>query len=138
MKDDGPINPADFRVPPEQMAEEEMAAKRAAKSSTPRKSRRGSKFIQLPKMVVIAIAQKNYPLALVVAAAIYQGWYEDYKKRNPVLVTSVLLAPYGISPDQKLRALKVLEATGHYTVNSLAGRNPLVMMKWIPPKELKP
>jgi len=133
-----PLDPNDFILTPEQIAEAKKLAALQKKSPPPSKSKSWSRHIQLPISVTEAIARTNCAPAWALAMAIYRGWYEDYKKRNPVLVTSALLAPYGISRQQKLRALKALEATGHYTVDRFTRRNPLVFMKWILPKELKP
>ena len=73
--------------------------------------------------------------ALALVMAIYEGWYRDFKKRNPVKLTSDLLAEFGVSKDQKSKALKVLEQTGFFVVERFHRRNPLVMMKWILPKD---
>ena len=101
------------------------------KSIPSRKSKRGGiEFYQFPKAVVDALIQMNYGPAWALAATIYKGWYEDYKKRNPVLVTSAILAKYGLTRHQKSRALKILEDSGQYIVERSANRNPLVMMKW--------
>jgi hypothetical protein len=109
----------------------------ATKKSAPsRKSKREIQFYPFPKAVVDALIQANYGPAWALAAAIYKAWYGDFKKRNPVLVTSAILVEYGLSRNQKARALKVLEGTGQYIVDRFARHNPLVTMKWVPVKEL--
>ena len=127
------FKPEDFRLSPEEMAamKEQPAAERI-----PRKSKKEIQYYQFPKAVVDALIRANYGPAWALAAAVYKGWYKDYKKRNPILVTSAILVEYGLSRNQKSRALKVLEGTGQYIVDRFARHNPLVTMKWVPVKEL--
>jgi hypothetical protein len=73
--------------------------------------------------------------ALTVAMVIYETWYYDYEKSNPVRLTTRGLQGRGLSRGQKQRALRVLEGTGLYIVERFKGRNPLVMMKWVPVKD---
>ena len=108
----------------------------ADKPSPPRKPKREIEFYPFPGDVVAALIRANYAPAWTLAAVIYKTWYRDYKKLNPVLVTSAILAIYGLTRHQKSRALKVLEDSGQYIVERSANRNPLVMMKWIRVKEL--
>ena len=105
------------------------------KSPAPSKQKRGLEFYQFPKAILIAVFRANYMPALALVMAIYEGWYRDFKKRNPVKLTSDLLAEFGVSKDQKSKALKVLEQTGGFVVERFHRRNPLVMMKWILPKD---
>ena len=95
------------------------------------KSKQGIKFYQFPKTVVDALAQVKYEPAWRLAAAIYKGRYEDFKKRNPVKLTSALLAEFRVSKKQKSKGLKFLEQTDLFLVKRFPGRNPLVTMKWI-------
>jgi hypothetical protein len=97
---------------------------------TPRKDRRTIDFYPLPKAVIDGIVAADYMPALVVAVVIYETWYYDYEKRNPIRLTSASLQARGISRDQKRRALTVLENTAQYLVERFPRRNPLVMMKW--------
>jgi hypothetical protein len=122
------FRPEDFRLSPEQMA--------ATKEQPPaepilRKSKKEIQYYQFPKAVVDALIQANYAPAWALAAAIYKGWYKDFKKRNPVTLTSAQLAEFQISRGQKARALKVLENTDHFIVERFGRRNPLVTMNWI-------
>jgi hypothetical protein len=102
-----------------------------AKSPSSHKPKCGIEFYKFPKAVVDALIQVNYMPAWVLAAAVYKGWFEDFKHRNPVKLTSARLAGFRISKDQKTKGLKFLERTGLFLVERPPGRNPLVMMKWI-------
>ena len=102
-----------------------------AKLPFPHKPKCGIEFYKFPTAVVDALIQVNYAPAWALAAAVYKSWYEDFKKRNPVKLTSARLAEFRISKDQKTKGLKSLEQTGLFLVERPPGRNPLVMMKWI-------
>jgi hypothetical protein len=127
------LDPARFRVSSEEMA---VVKEQLAEKPIPRKSKREIEFYQFPKTVMDALIRANYGPAWALAAVIYRGWYDDFKKRNPVLVTSAILAEYELSRNQKSRALKILEGTGQYIVDRFARHNPLVTMKWLLVKEL--
>jgi hypothetical protein len=124
------IDPKDFVIPPEEIA---AMKKQLAAKSAPRKPRKGIEFYQFPKTVLDELAEGNP--ALLVAMAVYRGWYGDFKKRNPVKLTSAMLAEFGISKDGKYRALKTLSKNTQFIVERFNGRNPLVTMKWILTKE---
>jgi hypothetical protein len=91
----------------------------------------GIEFYKFPKAVVDALIRMNYAPVWPLAAAVYKGWFEDFKKRNPVKLTSALLAEFEISKDQKSKGLKLLEQTDWFIVDRLRGHNPLVTMNWI-------
>jgi hypothetical protein len=129
----GILNPKDFRLSPEDIV---AMKKSAVKSSPTDKSKREIEFYPFPGDVVDALIRANYAPAWTLAAVIYKTWYRDYKKLNPVLVTSAILAKYGLTRHQKSRALKILEDSGQYIVDRSANRNPLVMMKLKLVKEL--
>ena len=101
------------------------------KSPARSKSKRGIEFYQFPKTVVDALIQVKYAPAWALAAAVYKGWYEDFKKRNPVKLTSALLAEFRVSKNQKSKGLKFLEQSDLFLVERYRGHNPLVTMKWI-------
>jgi hypothetical protein len=125
------IDPKDFILSPEELAE----MKKSPTPASSRKQKCGLEFYQFPKAILIAVFRANYMPALALVMAIYEGWYRDFKKRNPVRLTSDLLAEFGVSKDQKSKALKVLEQSGFFVVERFHRRNPLVMMKWILPKD---
>jgi len=100
-----------------------------------KKPKRGIEFYQPPKIVAGALIRANYMPAFALAVAIYETWYKDYKKRNPVTLTSARLAEFRISKDQKLKGLKILEQSGLFLVKRFKGRNPLVTMPWLPTKD---
>ena len=122
------FRPEDFRLSPEEMA---AMKKPPPAISVPQKSKKEIEFYQFPKAVVDALIQANYAPAWALAAAIYKGWYKDFKKRNPVKLTSALLAEFRISKNQKSKGLKFLEQSDLFLVERFRGHNPLVTMKWI-------
>ena len=95
------------------------------------KNKRGIEFYLFPKALVDALVQMDYAPAWALAAAVYKGWYKDFKKRNPVKLTSALLAEFRVSRGQKLRGLRFLEQSDLFLVERFRGRNPSVTMKWI-------
>jgi hypothetical protein len=129
----GILDPKDFCLSPEDIA---AMKKSVAKSSPADKPKHGIEFYPFPGDVVDALIRANYAPAWTLAAVVYKTWYRDYKKLNPVLVTSAILAKYGLTRHQKSRALKILENSGQYSVERSANRNPLVMIKWKLVKEL--
>jgi hypothetical protein len=126
------LRPEDFVISPEEIA---AMRKSPAKLPPTRKPKRGIEFYQFPKAVLVAIRRANYMPALALAMAIYEGWFLDFKKRNPIKLTTALLAEFGVSRDQKWRALRILERSGEFLVERFPRRNPLVMMKWKLPKD---
>ena len=63
------------------------------------------------------------PLALMLI--IYEIRFKSFGQ-NPAKLTTAALAKFSISKDQKFRALKHLEETGHFTVTRQHGKNPIV------------
>ena len=108
-----------------------MVIEPPAAKPIPQKSKKEIEFYQFPKAVVDALIQANYAPAWALAAAIHKGRYEDFKKRNPVKLTSALLAEFRVSKKQKSKGLRLLEQTDLFLVERFPGRNPLVTMKWI-------
>jgi len=102
-----------------------------AKLPSSRKPKGGIKFFPFPKDVMYALIRVNYAPVWPLTAAVYKRWYDDFKKRNPVKLTSALLAEFEISKDQKSKGLKLLEQTDWFIVERFQGHNPLVTMKWI-------
>jgi hypothetical protein len=96
-----------------------------------RKPKRDIEFYKFPKAVMDALVQANYMPALTVAMAVYKSWYLDFKKQNPVKLTSALLGEFRVSRHQKRKALKILGQSDQFLVENFSGRNPLVTMKWI-------
>jgi hypothetical protein len=132
----GTISPDKFRLSPKEMAAmKQPTTKSPPPSKSKRKSKRGIEFYQLPKAVVDALVRVNYAPAWAVAAAVYKGWFEDFKKRNPVKLTSALLAEFRVSKNQKSKGLKFLEQSDLFLVERYRGHNPLVTMKWISVKD---
>jgi hypothetical protein len=124
------VRPEEFLVNPE-----ELAAMKIQPPEISRKSKRGINFYPFPKAVVDVLIRANYAPAWSVVAAVYKGWYADFKKRNPVKLTSALLAEFRVSRGQKLRSLRFLEQSDLFLVERFPRRNPMVTMRWIPIKD---
>ena len=125
------LNPHDFVISPEELARNG----RGSKTKITKKLKKLIEFYQFPKSVLDGITATGYMPALVVAVVIYETWYYDYEKSNPVRLTTRSLRERGLSREQKQRALRLLEGTGQYIVERSPRRNPLVMMKWVPIKD---
>jgi hypothetical protein len=125
------FDPEQFRLSPEEIAAVKMEAVKKPSTSSSRKPKGEIKFFPFPKDVMYALIRVNYAPVWPLAAAIYKRWYDDFKKRNPVKLTSALLAEFEISKDQKSKGLKLLEQTDCFIVERFRGHNPLVTMKWI-------
>jgi hypothetical protein len=125
------FDPEQFRLSPEEMAAMKGPSAKLLPSRKSKRGKRGIEFYQFPKPVVDALIRMNYAPVWPLAAAVYKGWFKDFKKRNPVKLTSALLAEFEISKDQKSKGLKLLEQTDWFIVDRFRGHNPLVTMKWI-------
>jgi hypothetical protein len=122
------IDPDNFRISPEEIR---AAEKSLMTKAVGRKPKGEIQFYLFPKSVLEELAHSNSKPALLVALAIYKGWFKDFKKRNPVRLTAAMLAGFNLSRYQKYRALKILDGTPHFLVENFNGRNPLVTMRWI-------
>jgi hypothetical protein len=121
------IDPDNFRISPEEIR---AAEKSLMTKAVGRKPKGEIQFYLFPKSVLEELVHCNSKTALLIALAVYKAWYCDFKKRNPVKLTSALLAEFRISKDQKFRALKILSKMPQFLVEHSNGRNPLITMKW--------
>jgi hypothetical protein len=78
----------------------------AGGETDPTEIQKRDRVLPFPKAVVDALIRVNYAPAWALRQRIYKRWYEDFKKRNPVKLTSALLAEFEISKDQKSKGLK--------------------------------
>jgi hypothetical protein len=120
-----------FKVDQENSAKELSKLKEV--ESCRKKPLRGQEidFFKLPRQLVRELTKANSAKAWALAHAIYESWYDRYQRENPVRLTGPICQKYGISRYQKLRALKVLEKTGWFTVEGTSGENPWVTMTWL-------
>jgi hypothetical protein len=102
----------------------------AGKTKPARKRHREIEFYKFPQAVVDGIRKAKYPPAMLLVAAVLETYYDDYEKRNPVRLTSKKLKGYGISRNQKMRGLKVLEGTDQFSIERSPRQNPLIFLKW--------
>jgi hypothetical protein len=77
-------------------------------------------------------ARRNAWSLVAVLMALYELWFTDLDKRNPVKLTSYNLQRFGLSRNQKHRALQILEKAGLISVDRKPRKNPLVTMTWLP------
>jgi hypothetical protein len=129
-----PFSPEQLKsLTPEQVTK---LLKTQAKSSpkSPRKLKRGIEFYRLEKALSDALKPVEHASVWRLVLAILQAHFDGFEK-NPVKLTSALLAEFRISRYQKLRGLRILERTGLFCVERASGRNPLVTMKWKPIKK---
>ena len=64
--------------------------------------------------------------------AIYDTRYSDYDHPQTVTLTNAMLKRYGVSREQKRRALQILEKSGQYAVEYREDKNPMVTELWRP------
>jgi hypothetical protein len=127
----------DFNIElsPEQMAEyrAKLAAAGAKKPAPKPKPDRSKplevQFFQFPAVVLEKIILTTHNAELAVLAQLYETWFINFKK-NPIKLTSTSLKRYGISKDQKWRALQSLEKSGQITVERRTKKNPLITLNW--------
>jgi hypothetical protein len=77
-------------------------------------------------------ARRNAWSVVAVLMALYELWFTDLDKRNPVTLTSYNLQRFGLWRKQKYRALQILEQAGLISVERIPRKNPLVTMNWLP------
>jgi hypothetical protein len=77
-------------------------------------------------------ARRNAWSVVAVLMALYELWFTDPDKRNPVSLTSYNLQRFALSREQKYRALQILEGAQLISVNRTKGKNPRVTLTWLP------
>jgi hypothetical protein len=135
MKDGDGLDKFDIeslRIPEEELVRPDTHKKKTLGSRGPLKEK---EFCKFPFRVMASIAKIGRQAGGVVGvmAALYEIWYRGCQY-NPVRLTSATLRKYGVSPHQKLRALRFLEKSGCIWVDREHGKNPLVTLKWLPLK----
>ena len=102
----------------EVMAERKVEETRSPRANTWVKVnyRQGIKFALDLKLPALA-------LWLVLNKIIFE------RHENPVVLSNVILAPYGISIEAKRRALRALAKAGRIVIEQKKGRSPLVTVK---------
>jgi hypothetical protein len=95
-----------------------------------KKAKRQEEFAIVPLQWAAGIAKDTETQrALVWIVLLYLSW----KAKNKTFpVSNVIVAPYGIGQDTKLRALADLEAVGRITVQQNPGCAPLVTLIGFP------
>ena len=118
-----------LRLSPEQLSELHKFQK--SKHS----KKRGIQWYLFPARVLDAVAkvcrQNHTPAPLAMTLVLCEIRFKSFGQ-NPVKLTTAALAKFSITGDQKSRALKLLEDTGHFTVMRQHGKNPVVRMNWLP------
>jgi hypothetical protein len=134
-----PFDPANLTLPEDFFDARQSGDRigdREAKATEVRRygKRPGFQFCQFPVSVLDAlIAQRANWTAFAVLAALYELWFTNPNHHNPVELTSYNLRRFGLSRQQKWRALWVLEKSKQITVERMGnGKNPLVTLNWLP------
>ena len=130
-----PIDDLDsFRIPESLLASRQKV--NPARAKAPRRIPKTDRlrFYQFPTEVLGDISQlaiqNATPAPLLVLFALYQLWFTSFC-HNPVKLTTRGVEKYGLSRQQKYRALELLEETGHITVRRECGKNPKVTLNWL-------
>jgi hypothetical protein len=128
-------NPELLRIPEEQMVKIREGQRRAEEAKSrklpPFPRAKGFRFYLLPTRVLEDIALYCGDTALLVLLVLIRLWFNNHC-HNPVKLTSKALAKFDLTRNQKLRALKVLEETGHISVERSRGKNPQITLNWQP------
>jgi hypothetical protein len=77
-------------------------------------------------------AKHNAWCVLAILVALYELWYLDIARRNPVKLTSENLRRFGLTRKQKYQGLKILEGAKLILVDRTPRRNPMVTLMWKP------
>jgi hypothetical protein len=87
-------------------------------------------FYRLPAKVLESVAIISKSPALIILCVLYRLRVKT--GHNPVILTSRTLRNFKLSRYQKLRALKLLEKTGHISIDRTRGKNLQIMLNWWP------
>jgi len=95
----------------------------------------GFEYCGFPRWVMDRLLSLNNPkTALAVLVCLYEIYFRDLEHRNPIKLTTFKLKKYGISKDQKARALKNLERLKIVSVERKPRKNPEVLFRWLLPR----
>ena len=92
---------------------------------------KGFKFYMLPAKVLEDIAIETRCPALIILCVLNRLWFENCC-HNPVTLSSRSLVKFDVSRYQKRWALKLLEKTGHISIERTNGKNPRIILNWRP------
>jgi hypothetical protein len=130
-----PFSSLDNLRMPESMSQKYQQPTKRDDAARPKFQSEKFRYHQFPANVfygVLKLAdQNNCPAAVIILAVLYEEWWKSFK-RNPVRLSSRKLKAHGISKYRKLRALKLLEETGHIGVEREHGKNPWILLRWHP------
>jgi hypothetical protein len=133
-----PLTPTDdleFGLPDDFIATLKLKAQSPPKAKAPLKVKDLFQFYKLPTRVAEDVGkladEHGTPAPLLVLLALYKAWFASFQT-NPVKLTTYSLRTFGVTRDQKRRALQLLETTGHITVFREARKNPQVALNWLP------
>jgi hypothetical protein len=72
-------------------------------------------------------------IAFAVVVALHELWFTHPNHNNPVHFTTYNLRRFGLSRQQKWRALVFLERIGQVSIKRIGrGKNPMVTLNWEP------
>jgi hypothetical protein len=114
-------DPKTFILSPEDMAE--MRAN-GGKPSSQQQTRQPIKFYKFPREVVNGLVKADYRPAWPLVAAILETYCDDYRKRNPVRLTSKKAKEHGLSSWEKYQALKVLDGIDQFMMSDPTDKIP--------------
>lgn len=118
------INLEDLKIPPGNL-----------KRPVAKKPKRKLQFYKFPVRVMESVLEK-YGSAqagpcFAILLVLYEAWYLDFKHRHKIRLSSTDLARYGVSKDQKRRALEMLVKANIVTIDGTVGKNPWVTCHWL-------
>jgi hypothetical protein len=127
-----PFDPVNLQLPEEIVSELEKRQQSIRNNGEVRRRSQSKKFgfYRFPAEVLESVAIAGKSPALIILCVLYRLRVKT--GHNPVILSSRTLRNFGLSRHQKLRGLKLLEKTGHISVDRTYGRNLKIMLNWWP------
>ena len=127
-----PFDPTNLQLPEEIVSRLEKTRQSMLDNGEVRRRPQSKKFdfYRFPAKVLESVAIVSKSPVFIILCVLYRLRVKT--GRNPVILTSKTLRNFGLSRHQKFRALKLLEKTGHISVERVKGKNPQIMLNWWP------
>ncbi len=127
-----PFEPTNLQLPEELASELEKRRQSILNNGEVRVRNQSKKFdfYRFPAEVLESLAAASKSPVLIILCVLYRLRVKT--GHNPVILTSGTLRKFKLSRYQKLRALKLLEKTGHISIDRTCGKNLQIMLNWWP------
>jgi hypothetical protein len=127
-----PFDPANFRLPEEYLARSNGDGKSKLTKVRRYGNRPRYQKCVLPLTLLDAMVEhRAHWTVLAAVLALHELWFTHPNHNNPVPFTTCNLRRFGLSRDQKWRALRFLEKIGQVSIKRMgSGKNPFVTLNW--------